>query len=49
MAYLNLSLQAKTARLAQLLAAMDLGSAPMMDFYASPPPASPDVPPTGVG
>lgn len=48
MAYLNLSLQAKTARLAQLLAAMDLGSAPMMDFYASPPPASPDVPPTGV-
>jgi hypothetical protein len=47
MSYLNLNLASKTARLGQILADIDAGGTPLMDFYAGAPPASPDDPPAG--
>lgn len=47
MSYLNLSLHSKNNRLAQILADIDVGGAPTMNFYAGPPPATPDDTPAG--
>jgi hypothetical protein len=45
--YLNLSLFSKTARLGQILADIDAGGTPKMEFYVGGPPATPDDQPPG--